>query len=168
MDELTTRWPWAQSPRPPGAQGQIMIAPETPPRPHHHLIRDSCTSWPHPETPSTNTWHLKMPGFAKNLILLKTFGELETGGTWSTCLFGGPAVNLSLLQTTTFWFLRPHYGWGAGTCSNSWSNETRETYASIFSWHTAIHTFMHVAFTAIACIFDFRWNTTQINTENIF
>ena len=80
----------------------------------------------------------------------------------------GPAVNLSLLQTTTFWFVRPHYGQGTGTCSNSWSNETRETYPSIFGWHTAIHTFLHVAFTAIACIFDFRWNTTQINTENIF
>ena len=33
-----------------------------------------------PETPSTHTWHLKMPGFAKNLILLKAFGELEIWG----------------------------------------------------------------------------------------
>ena len=89
-------WPWAHTPRPPGAQGLIMFAPVTPPC---YLISKQRTvqSWSQTLQLLSLTWLLKVlcrnPG--RNSRLLRA---------WATCLLNGPTINLFLLQTLMFQF----------------------------------------------------------------
>ena len=109
---LTTWWSWVHSPRPPGAQGQIMFIPVTPPCSLTIIQSENCVQADHrPWDPPSLTWLLKVLCWNPS----ESFRGFLVGHEPPASLHG-LTMNLSLLQTPMFQFVWLHYALGTWTC----------------------------------------------------